>query len=347
MKKLLKVRDTYLEAFYREQVNGWIHPFYNLHLARSYRSSSDHPNWQNIPSHEEEMMQICRRAILPRKGHMIVEVDYSGVEVRTSVSVHKDPVMLKYVTDKTTDMHRDMAIQLFKLAKFDKKLSPHKTLRKASKNGFVFPEFYGDWWQSCAKNLACNWGELPSIGNWQPGQGIDMPEGKLSDHMIKVGFRSLESFAEHVKKVEDDFWNNRFRVYQQWKDSAWEQYQKNGYLDMVTGFRCSGVMNRKQVGNSPIQGPAFHCLLWSFTTLDRIAYELEKWDSRLTGQIHDCLLVDVNPNELNHVIETIQRVTCDELVKAWPWIITPMEVEIESCEVDESWDKKKAFEAAA
>ena len=39
MRKLIKVRDTYLDAFLREQVNGWIHPFFNLNLVRTYRSS--------------------------------------------------------------------------------------------------------------------------------------------------------------------------------------------------------------------------------------------------------------------------------------------------------------------
>ena len=38
IKKLQKVRDTYLDAFLREQVNGYIHPSFNLHLVRTYRS---------------------------------------------------------------------------------------------------------------------------------------------------------------------------------------------------------------------------------------------------------------------------------------------------------------------
>ena len=66
VRKLKKVRDTYLDAFEREQVNGVIHPFFNLHLVKTYRSSSDSPNFQNIPKRDKEAMQIVRKAIYPR-----------------------------------------------------------------------------------------------------------------------------------------------------------------------------------------------------------------------------------------------------------------------------------------
>ena len=38
--KIKKASDV-LKGFAREQVDGIIHPFYNLHLVRTYRSSSD------------------------------------------------------------------------------------------------------------------------------------------------------------------------------------------------------------------------------------------------------------------------------------------------------------------
>ena len=36
-RKLKKIKDTYLKGFMREQVNGVIHPFYNLHLVKTFR----------------------------------------------------------------------------------------------------------------------------------------------------------------------------------------------------------------------------------------------------------------------------------------------------------------------
>lgn len=341
IKKLKKIRDTYLEAFLREQVNEYIHPSFNLHLVRTYRSSSDRPNFQNIPKRDREAMQTCRKALYPRPRHQLLEVDYGSLEVRIAACYHQDPMMLKYIKNPASDMHGDMAKQIFKLPKLDRSIPEHKILRDAAKNGFVFPEFYGDYYRNCAEGLACKWGELPQ-GRWKEGQGIKMPEGTLSNHLISKGIKSYKQFEEHIKDIEDDFWKNRFPGYARWKKLWWKTYQKYGYLDMKTGFRCSGVMSHNEVINTPVQGAAFHCLLWSFVELDRIMIE-EKWKSRLIGQVHDSIVLDVFPEELHHVAKVVRRVTCVDLPKAWKWISVPLEVDMELSGVDESWADKKEF----
>lgn len=345
MRKLRKVRDTYLSGFEQETVNGYMHPFFNLHLVRSYRSSGSDPNFQNIPMRDRQAMQICRRAIYPRPGHQLLEIDYSSLEVRVSACYHRDPTMLRYIKNTATDMHRDMAKQIFLLDSFDRKIPAHDTLRKATKNGFVFPQFYGDYYEHCAEGL-CQWGELPRT-TWKSGQGIEMPGGHsvnwhLADHMRTKGITSYKKFTRHLQEIEDDFWGNRFADYATWKDRWWRAYQKHGYIDMLTGFRCSGVMTRNEVINIPIQGSAFHCLLWAFISVDKVMRE-EHWKSRLIGQIHDSMLLDVHPEEIKHVTHTVQRITCEDLPKAWDWIIVPLEIEAEVCPVDGAWSEKESY----
>ena len=204
MRKLKKIQD-YLHGFTREQVNGQIHPFYNLNLVSSFRSSSDHPNFQNIPARDEEARKTCRQAIYPRKGYQLLEVDYKGIEVSVSACYHKDPNMIKYVSDPSTDMHGDMAAQIFKIGNFDKLIKAYDTLRKATKNGFVFPQFYGDYYVKNAISLACEWGKLSKTRNWRPGEGIALPEGNLADLMLKNGWKNLSQFTKYMKTIEDDF----------------------------------------------------------------------------------------------------------------------------------------------
>jgi DNA polymerase I-like protein with 3'-5' exonuclease and polymerase domains len=338
MRKLKKVRDTYLDAFYREQVNGYLHPFFNLHLVTTFRSSSNSPNFQNIPKRDEESMQICRRSLFPRPGHQLLEADLSGTEVRVAACYHKDPTMLKYIKNPASDIHADMAKQIFIIDRFDKSIPEHYVLRQAAKNGFVFPEFYGDYYKNCAFNMACLWGKL-SQGRWSAGQGIAMPEGTLSDHLISKGIKSLDAFSEHLKKIETDFWGKRFADYAEWKDRWYNVYKKYGYFDTLTGFRCQGVMGKKEVINYPVQGSAFHCLLWIFIELDRIMQK-EKWDSKLIGQIHDSVIMDVLPSELEHVVKTIKKVCIIDLPNAWEWLIVPIDVDIEISPVDGSWAEK-------
>ena len=340
--KLLKVRDTYLDAFVREAVDGYIHPFFNLHLARTHRSSSDHPNWQNIPIRDEESMTICRRAIFPRPGHRLVEIDYSGMEVKSNACLNKDPELVRYVSDPSTDMHRDMAQVIFKIKQINKNLVGHEVLRQAAKNGFVFPEFYGDFYGNCARNIAHSWGQLPITKHWKPGQGIPLNNGTLSDHLIAIGLDTIEKFTDHLKKVEDDFWK-RFRVYKRWKERWWRDYQEKGYFDMPTGFRCSGVMKEKEVCNYPGQGTGFHNLLWSFVQVDNALRE-GGFDSRLAGQIHDSMVIDMHPDEMEDILRIVLKITCKDLLKHWAWIIVPMDVKIEACEIDQPWSEKKKYE---
>jgi DNA polymerase I len=338
MKKLKKTRD-YLDGFAREQVDGYIHPNFNLHLVKTYRSSANNPNLQNIPNRDEEQMTICRGALYPRTGHQFLEVDFKAIEVAVSCCYHKDSNMLKYVKNKSTDMHSDMAKQIFMIDEIDKSKPDHVILRQAAKNGFVFPQFYGDYYIDCA-NVIFGWIKLPS-GKWTVHQGIELDTKMftISDHLISKGISSSKAFESHLKDVEDDFWNNRFSEYNDWKKRWWRVYQKYGYIDLLTGFRCSGIMDMKNCINYPIQGTAFHCLLWSFIETDKWL-RAEGYKSRLVGQIHDSMILDVLPDELEIVKETIKKITCEMLPDNWKWIIVPLEVDMKVYPVDGSWAEK-------
>jgi DNA polymerase I len=342
-RKLKKVRDTYLDAFLREQVNGYIHPLFNLHLVTTFRSSCDRPNFQNIPKRDEEAMQITRRALFPRPGHQLIEIDFKSLEVRIAACYHKDPSMLRYIEDPTTDMHRDLAVQIFLIDKFNKGNSAHAYLRNAAKNGFVFPQFFGDYYKNCAGYMAQLWGKLPK-SKWKKGQGYALKDNYfLADHLIEKGINSYNDFVDHVRDIEDHFWTNRFIEFKRWKKVWWQKYQKNGYVDMFTGFRCGGVLSQNDAINYPVQGAAFHCLLWSLIQMDRRIIE-KKWDTRIIGQIHDAIVLDVNPKELNIVAETLRRIMCEDIREAWPWIVTPLDVDFELSPVDKSWAEKKPYE---
>lgn len=347
IRKLKKVRDTYLKGFIKEQVNGYIHPNFNLHTARTYRSSSSNPNFQNIPKRDKEAAEICRKALYPRPGFQLLEVDYSSIEVCISACYHKDPTMIKYIENPESDMHGDMAEQLFFLDKLDKSIPGHKTLRSAAKNGFVFPQFYGDYYGNNAVSLACTWGELPENRKWKSGQGVEIDAGlHLSDHLQSNGISFLKEYTDYVQEIESHFWKNRFPVYDKWKARWWKEYEKKGYIDMLTGFRCWGPMARNDATNYPIQGTAFHCLLWSFIRLDKILRK-GKYRSRVIGQIHDAMVLDVHPDELPEVSALLQKVMVDELREYWKWIIVPLAIEIDLGGVDESWNELKPYKVAA
>ena len=148
------------------------------------------------------------------------------------------------------------------------------------------------------------------------------------------------TFEHHLKEVENDFWNNRFGDYGQWKKDWFDAYLEKGYFDLYTGFRIYGSHRRNQVCNYPVQGSAFHCLLWTLIQVNK-ALRHYKMKSKVVGQIHDSLIGDVRENELTYYLELVEHIVTVKLRKHYPWLIVPLEVEYEICARGASWFEKK------
>lgn len=315
-RKIKKLRDTYLAQYEREHVNSIIYPFFNLHTVSTFRSSSDSPNFQNVPKRDEMAKTAVRSLIRPRPGNRIIEYDYKSLEVCISACYHRDPNMIKYIQDPSTDMHRDTCFDLFFRGPDDYT----KAERHAAKNGFVFPAFYG----STTDNIA------PAI--WE------MISEDMREHLRKNGIKTLNQFSRHVSKIEEKFWGERFRVYSQWKRKVYREYEGQGYIELHTGFRCYGPLKYTEATNYAIQGSAFHCLLqaltWSQDTIKKISGR-----SAIIGQIHDSIIADVHPEDERAVDQIINENSTRRLRREWPWIIVPLKIEKERSAVDGSWDE--------
>lgn len=338
IKKLKKARGTYLKGILRETVDGILHPNFNLNLARTMRSSSDNPNFQNMPIRIPEMSKIIRPCFIPRKGRVLIEKDYGRLEVCIAACYNRDPRLIDYIKDSTKDMHRDMAQELFII---DKPGDVDKKVRHVSKNSFVFPEFYGSWYVQVCKGLwdAC------TIDNLEVN-GVPMHKHLKRHGIDRRGYCNGKgsplpgTFEAHVKKVEDRFWNKRFKKYKQWKEKWWEAYLKDQSFDTLTGFHFEGVMARNDVINYPIQGSAFHCLLWSLINgLKEI--RKHKMKTLIVGQIHDSIISDTPKSEATDYLDMMEELMTETIRKVWKWIIIPLEIEAEASA--KNWYKKKEW----
>jgi len=337
LEKLKKAKTTYLEGILRETTDGFIHPFFNLNLVQTYRSSSDHINFQNIPIRYPKIAKLVRRAFIARPNHQIVEVDYNGAEICNATCYHKDPRMIVYIKDERKDLHRDMAAQCYILPK--KEVS--KDIRHCGKNMFVFPEFYGDYYIHSAKNL---WEAIGQM-NLKRNDGYDLYNHLETKGIYELGDCDPEkkprkgTFEKHLQEVEDDFWNKRFKVYGRWKKDWYNAYLKKGYFDTLTGFRIEGLYRKNEVINYPVQGSAFHWLLWSLIRIQKL---LKKYNMRtlIVGQIHDSIVSDVYKKELRNYLDIVKQVMTIDIRKHWKWIIVPLTVEAEVAPVGGNWYQK-------
>ncbi len=343
MKGLQKLHDTYLLGLRKEIVNGFVHPSFNLHTVSSYRSSCSQPNVQNLIARDAEFIEMLRRAFIPRaKDWLLIEIDYSAIEVRINAAINRDPVLIEYIKNPKKDMHRDQAMQCYML----KQEQVSKQSRYCAKNMFVFPQFYGDYYIDCAIHL---WQAISNLGLKLEGTEIG-----LKEHLASKGIKGLGvcdpkqrsrpgTFEQHIKAVEESFWKT-FHVYADWKHTWYEEYRKNAGFFLPTGFWVSGLMKRNEVINLAAQGAAFHCLLWSLIRLQKWLNK-HKMKAKIINEIHDSMLIDCPKNEAKDVIAKAKQIMTEDLVKAWEWICVPIAVEVEVSETN--WfDKKPYLEAA-
>lgn len=349
VKKQKKLASTFLSGLKRETVEGYFHPSFNLHLAATYRSSSGTDrdnvyadkdlNFQNLPVRRKDLAESIRRCFIARPGHRIVETDFGAIEVRISACYHKDPTMVEYL-HTGYDMHKDMACECFLL----KPEQVTKDTRGEAKNKFVFPQFYGDFFATCAKSLwrAAEDGLTAKYGDEQipmlehlARQGIDCL-GDTGDYReLPAG-----SFMAHMQEVEHRFWDERFSVYSQWKRNWWQEYLKKGYIDTYTGFRIGGLYERNKIINYPVQSAAFHCLLWSIIQMQNWINTTGK-KTLLVGQIHDSLLADVPEDEVDEYLKKCVQVMTVDLPRHWKWINVPMVIEAKVSPTEGSWHECK------
>lgn len=294
LRKLGKNKTTYIDGILNNQVDGRIHPNFNLHLVTTYRSSSSDPNFHNLPKRDKVAMALIRGGIIPSPGHSIIEVDYGAMEVRIIACYSRDAALIKQILE--TDVHQEWA-DFLGTGRFD------------AKNAFVFALFYGSYYKSIHRSLV----------RLYPNLDIDT-----------------------VRRAEKEFWS-KYRVSKRYQENLIKFYQTHGYVPMFHGFRRRGFLTVNQLINAPIQGTAFHCLLWSFVQINKIR-KIEGWKTKLIGQIHDSIILDTHPSEKEHVISTVKRVMTESIVKAHDWLIVPLKAEIEAAEPDQPWHTKGEYD---
>lgn len=207
---------------YRRLVDAdwFVHPSFNLNIARSYRSSADGPNIQNVFKHDDRQ-KTFRRCIVPRPGHIFLEPDYSGAEICVAAMISKDPILIAQV-QAGMNIHWLWASRIFdREGEEYTQTKEQKKKRNKSKNGFYFPSIYGATPESIA--------------------------------------RSLQLDVDFVRGVQKRFWEE-YHFIREWQKKTIHDYEMNGYVELVSGGRRPGPLNINKLYNTPIQGPAYHLL---------------------------------------------------------------------------------------
>ena len=111
-RQLTKLNGTYVEGLLPLMDSaGRVHTTFDQVGTATGRISSSDPNLQNIPVRTEEGKQI-RKAFIPRKGWMLLDADYSQIELRLMAHFSGDPALINAFRNGE-DIHTRTASEIF------------------------------------------------------------------------------------------------------------------------------------------------------------------------------------------------------------------------------------------
>lgn len=111
-RKLTKLKSTYADGLLKViGPDGRIHTNFQMTVTATGRLSSIEPNLQNIPTRSELGAEI-RRMFVPAPGCVLVDADYSQIELRILAHMADDEIMLEAFR-QGVDIHTVTASQVF------------------------------------------------------------------------------------------------------------------------------------------------------------------------------------------------------------------------------------------
>jgi DNA polymerase I len=272
-RELSKLENTYLDALPRlvNPKTGRLHTSFNQTVASSGRLSSNDPNLQNIPI-RRELGRDIRRGFIPRKGWLLLAADYSQIELRLLAHLSHDPVFVE-AFQAGGDIHRQTAALIFEVP-LDEVTS---TMRSRAKT-INFATIYGQGAHALSRQL-----------------GIDHAEAK-----------------EFITRYFE-----RFQGVRNYLDSMVAFAREHGYVQTIFGRRRYipelrernfniRAFGERVAANSPIQGSAADLIKIAMIRIDD-ALRTRQLQSKMLLQVHDELVFEVIPSELEQVQELVKH----------------------------------------
>ena len=269
---LTKLKSTYADGLLKViGEDGRIRTTFQNMVTATGRLSSTEPNLQNIPVRTDLGAEI-RKMFVPRPGCVLVDADYSQIELRVLAHIADDEAMQSAFISGT-DIHTATASQVFKVPA-DQVSSLQRRHAKAVNFGIV----YGISEFSLADDI-----------------GVSRYEAKNYIDSYLENYKGVHSF---MKRVVEEARNIGFTA---------TLYGRRRYIPELKNANY----NLRQAGerialNAPIQGTAADIMKLSMLRVDA-ALQDKFPDARLLLQVHDELIVECPENIAPQVAELVSR----------------------------------------
>ena len=270
-RQVTKLHSTYIDGLLRlTGRDGRVHSWFDQTIAATGRISSSEPNLQNIPV-RTQMGREIRRAFIAKPGHVLVDADYSQIELRLLAHLSGDEAMCD-AFNRGQDIHARTAAEVYGVA-LEEVTSQMRSSAKAVNFGIV----YGISDFGLASNL--------HISRREAGEFIER-------YFARYGA---------VRKFMD-------ACVAQGKAEGYSvtMYGRRRPLPELS----SSNYNRRQFGeraamNTPVQGAAADIIKIAMNAVHE-RLRAEGLEAKLILQVHDELIVECPEHECEQVMQLLR-----------------------------------------
>ncbi len=267
-----KLKSTYCDSLVdKVAADGRIHSSFNQTETRTGRISSTEPNLQNIPVRTERGKEF-RRFFKAKDGCVLVDADYSQIELRVLAHISGDKTMQQAFTDNI-DIHTVTASEVFGVP-----ISGVTPLMRSRAKAVNFGIVYGIGAFSLSKDI-----------------GVTVREAKKYIENYLAHFSSIDSYMnEVIERAKADGYVSTLEG-------------RRRYLPELSASNFNTrAFGERVARNAPIQGTAADIIKIAMVRVDE-RLKREGLEARLILQVHDELIVEAPVMESMQVAMLLQE----------------------------------------
>ena len=290
-RQLGKLKSTYVDGLIQViNKDGRVHSSFNQTITTTGRISSTEPNLQNIPIRSEEGRKIREVFVVKDKEHVLVDADYSQIELRVLAHISDDD-KLKEAFFTEEDIHIKTAAEVFGVEKAE----VTSAMRSKAK--------------------AVNFGIMYGISDY--GLSRDL---KISRKEAKI---YIENYLSNYQKVEE--YMHEIIKFGKEKGYVETILKRRRYISEINSknFNVRSFGERTAM-NTPIQGSAADIIKIAMLNVYQ-ELKKRKLKSKLILQVHDELIIETPKEELKEV-EILLKEQMEKAIK----LSVPLKVDMKS-----------------
>ena len=271
-REIYKLRSTYIEGLENAiDEDGRIRSTFRQNIASTGRLSSQEPNLQNLPIKTDEGRAI-RKAFKAGEGKILIDADYSQIELRILASLADDKNM-QDAFNRGIDIHTQTASEVF-----------HTPLDEVTKLQ-----------RSEAK--AVNFGIIYGISDYGLSQNLNIPRPRAKEYIDKY----KKSYPQ-IKEYMDD-------VVQLARSQGYIEtlFKRRRYIPEISSrnFNVRSFGERIAL-NTPIQGTAADIIkIAMIDTYNKL--KEEGLDAKIILQIHDEIIIESSEKDKEKARDILKK----------------------------------------